>query len=202
MRLNHHLLLYLMQQNTRPPLTRTWLSWVTWMQVVWRHPGLRPVRRAHLLCMMIETFFYGWRSQLELVTTGHLLQQVNLFLMDMSHLALVKGPLSTAPLVALPWAGLMAAPPLLLQPSSASTACTGSKLMTRSPRTTVTRTWAPRQRVRRCRFSQRRRRPHHGNRREQTPPTAQTPHRHPPRRCHNTPPLPSAYAYCCASGTQ
>ena len=172
------------------------------MQVVWRHLGLRRVRRAHLLCTLIEILFGGWRSQMELVAAGHLLQQVNLFPMDMPHLVLVKGPLIMAPRVALPRAGLMAASPLLLQPSSASTACTGSKLLTRSPRTTVTRTWASRQRVRRCQFSQRRRRPHYGNRREQTPPTALTPHRHPPRRCHNIPPPPSAYAYCCASGTQ
>ena len=172
------------------------------MQVVWRHPGLRRVRRAHLPCMLIVILFGGWRSQLELVAAGHLLQQGNLLLMDVPHLVLVKGPLIMAPLVALPWAGQMVASPLLLQPSSASTACTGSKLLTRSPRTTVTRTWASRQRARRCQFSQRRRRPHHGNRRETTSPTAQIPHRHSPRRFLNAPPLPSAYAYCCASGTQ
>ena len=133
--------------------------------------------------MLIEIFFCGWRSQLELVATGHLLQQVNLFLMDMPHLVLVKGPLIMVPLVALPWAGLMAAPPLLLQPSSASTACTGLKPLTRSPKTTVTPTWETPPRAL-----------------TPTPPTT-TPHRRPLRRCCNAPPPPSPYAYCCASGT-
>ena len=202
MRQNHYPPRFLMLQNTPPPLTRTWPSWATWMQVVWLHLGLRPVRRPHPRGMLIGIFPFGRCSPLALATTTHLLQQANLSPMDTPHLPRVKGPLSTAPLVALPWAGLTAAPPLLLQPSSASTVCTGSKLMTRSPQTTVTRTWTSRQRVRRCRVSQRRRRSHHGQRREKTPLTATTPHRRPPPRRQTTPSPPSVYVYWCASATQ